>query len=252
MWDYFEPLDRIWYRWNLNGAFAWLMKEGDIWRTAFKTVSPEKMNDDFGGPEEALPPEGVPVREAVGPRGPAALRPDLGEKPYLVAIPNPVRFFPGAEAYFDVLLPPALRFELSPDSSLSQAMPFALSESWFGDDPVSGRICLSLPPRFVSRHAGSPIPSLIRGALEVCNRSKAPAELDRLVIYPESLSLYTRGERVFSDTVAADFLPGGDLKIRTVPFEGGERINGRPHSVVGDILIRRGTDFIKEFTGTGL
>ncbi|MDR2110898.1 MAG: hypothetical protein LBP32_06280, partial [Spirochaetaceae bacterium] len=113
MWDFFEPKEGIWYRWDLNGARAWLWKGGAVWRTAFEAVAPEDMTDDFGGPREALPPESLSGYDAAGPGGRAALRPGLGEKPWLVTLPRPTRFFPEAEVHYDVLFPPELRFELA-------------------------------------------------------------------------------------------------------------------------------------------
>jgi hypothetical protein len=250
MWDYFRPKDGIWYRWDLNGASAWLMKKGDAWRTAFKTISPEDMGDDFGGPQEAPPPEGLTVYETIRTGVKAALLPTLGEKPCLVTMPNPIRLFPKTQVRFGVFLPPLLRFELFQNGGLSQAMPFAFSESWFGNDTVSGRLCLSLPSGLVSRHEREVphIPSLVLGGLEVCNCSKNPVDLDRLAIHTESLNVYERGNRFFSDTTAVDFLAGGDIKLRVVPFEGGKRITDKP----GDVFVRRGTDFIKEIAKNGL
>jgi hypothetical protein len=247
MWDYFEPREGTWYRWDLNGARAWLWKGGPIWRTALEAIAPEDMNGDFGGPHEALPPESFSGYDAAGAGSRVALRPGLGEKPWLVTIPGSMRLFPGAEVRFSVLFPPELRFELSPESFLTGAMPLVISEAWVGDDTVSGQIGLSLPPFLVSPEGSAGhIPSLILGGLVVFNASKSPVELDRLVIYTGSLSLYEQGGRLFSDTVAAEILPGGDIKLQVIPFEGGEKIDGKTQNGMGDILIRRGTDFIKE------
>ncbi|MDR2186273.1 MAG: hypothetical protein LBO80_11510 [Treponema sp.] len=257
MWRSFEPEPGKWYRWDLHGAAAWLKKEtrpgGFLWHTAFETVSLEKAwtaAANRGGPRKEEAPEGLSCTVSCG-GGPAVrLRPCPGTKPCLAILGDKVNLLPGAEARFTLYLPPAFRFETG-DDCLDSVLPFIHSEAWFGD-AMLGLLCLYLPPPLVFPAPGPPGPAaFIRCDLSVRNRSKTAADISRQLIYTESLGIYEAEGGLCSGMIAVEILPGGDLKITAAPPEGKHaRIGPVPRNGVGDILIRRGTDFIKDILRT--
>jgi hypothetical protein len=257
VWKSFEPEPGKWYRWDLHGAAAWLKKEaspgGFCWHTAFETVPlGEALSaaSNCGGPREGEAPEGLSCTVSGG--GPAAvrLRPCPGSKPCLVKMGDKLNLLPGAEARFTLYLPPVFRFEAG-NACLDSALPFIHSEAWFGDTML-GLLCLYLPPPLVFPAPGPQGPAaFIRCALTIKNRSRTAADIGRQLIYTESLGLYEAEGSLRSDLVTVEILSGGDLKMTTVPPRGKHtRIGPVPRNRVGDILIRRGTDFIKDILGT--
>jgi hypothetical protein len=124
---------------------------------------------------------------------------------------------------------------------------------------MSGLLCLYLPPSLIfPAPAGPPVPqappgpaAFIRCVLSIKNRSRTAADISRQLIYTGSLGVYEAEGGLCSDLVAAEILPGGDLKIAAVPPRGKHtRIGPAPRNGVGDVLIRRGTDFIKDILRT--
>jgi hypothetical protein len=257
MWKNFDPEPGKWYRWNLHGAAAWLKKEaspgGVLWYTAFRTLPLGRVlaaAADCGGPRQEEAPEGLSCTVSRG-GGPAVrLRPCPGSRPCLAVLGDKINLLPGAEARFTLYLPPVFRFETG-GGCLASALPFVHSEAWFGD-PTAGLLCLYLPPALVFPDPGPPGPAaFIRCALSVRNRSKTAADIGRQLVYAGSLGVYETGGGLCSDQVAVEILSGGDLKIAAAPPRGKHtRIGPVPRSGVGDVLIRRGTDFIKDILRT--
>jgi hypothetical protein len=255
MWDSFIPKDKVWYRWNLNGAFAYLRKDGDTWQTAFKSIAFQNITRDFQGPEEADPPD-VPVFFTWGKGLKVVLHPYLSAKPYLVTVKEKARVLPGIEGHFITVLPPIIKFELGPDAVLSEAMPFILPETWFGSDTVFGEKCLSLPGGLYPHPIGQSVEPMCFRALICCeifvkNTSKTVFDLERLAIYPEPLNVYTHDGYLLSDSLELEFL-GADLKVDVSQAKseskGYKIISSGTKSGVGDILVRRSVDIIKNIT----
>jgi hypothetical protein len=248
MWNYHKPEEGRWYCWHLNGAAAYLRKEKNEWRTAFAAIPPGAMGERFGGPEEAPPPESLPNILSIGPGHRVMLRPSLSPKPYLAALETKTRLFPETKTVLDVFFPPLLQFELSRNLILAAFMPFVLRETWFGVNTTSGVLCLALPPPLVLGEKETPKPrdALIRGSLILWNRSKDPVDISRIIIYTEALAVYEEENRLYTDGIIMEFLAGGDLRINAqAPGKPMKRISRNSHGT-RNVLIRRGTDFIKE------
>jgi hypothetical protein len=259
MWKTFEPERGKWYRWDLHGAAAWLKKEaapgGFLWHTAFKAVC---LGDalaaalNCGGPREEDPPGELSFTVSHGGGPGARLRPCLDFKPCLAKLGDKLSLLPGAEARFTLYLPPAFRFEAG-SACLDAALPFIHREAWFGDTML-GVLCLYLPAALVFP-AGPEKPvgpaAFVRCGLSIRNRSKTAADISRQLIYTESLGVYEAEGQLCSDRVVVEILSGGDLKISAAPPKGKPaRIGSAPRSGVGDVLIRRGADFIKDILRT--
>lgn len=144
MWNYFSPEDLQWYSWELDGARAWLRKNGEEWRLALEGIDFRAIQPGARGPIPAAPSPALPIFFGVGKGTKIALKPQLAHRPYVIAVRNDVRLLPGAEAQFDIALPPLLRFELEGGKVLLEAEPFTVPNTWFGDK-TSGNLCHSLP-----------------------------------------------------------------------------------------------------------
>jgi hypothetical protein len=260
MWDFFEPNDNQWYRWDLNGASAFLHKKEDAWQVIINQIHLKDLQDSFGGPflVEAPEPKGAAISFIIGKGKKAALRPYLSEIPYLVTIQDNKKIMPGAETRFDIMLPPRLRFELSPhDPPLAEQMPFMLSHTWFGDS-MSGTLCQSLPSFSRSWRDEITIPlmnanaqSLIHCELLVRNTSKSIVDLKQTAIYTDMLNVYEKDGRLETDEVILDSLNDGNLKMSIHPISinhGYKKLSSSLSGGKSEIFIRRGVDFLKSMT----
>jgi hypothetical protein len=251
MWNYHKPEEGRWYCWQLNGAAAYLRKEGNAWQTAFVSISPDALGERFGGPEEALPPESLASTLSLGLGDRVTLCPSLSHKPYLAVLENKTLLFPETEIVLNIFFPPLLQFELSPTLILAGFMPFTLRETWVGSDTSSGVLCLALPSFLVLRGKEPPEPwgALIRGRIILRNRSRDPVDISRFIIYTETLAVYEEENRLYSDELTMEFLAGGDLRINDrAPDKRMNQIRPDRYSA-RDVFIRRGADFIKKITG---
>ncbi|MDR3343682.1 MAG: hypothetical protein LBT14_13060 [Treponema sp.] len=268
MWDTVTIKDALWYQWRLNGAEAYLRRDGDTWRIAFKTIPFMDMYDDFGGVGEIAPPASLPTIMAAGKGEQVSLHPYVFKKPYFLTLQDKVRLLPDMEVRFNVALPPVLQFELAGDC-LTEGMPFLLAETWDGDDTMSGVLCAvipqlirpfyygaleSLPPGSSLTAPDAPdrfkAGSLIHGEVILRNRSKGALDLDHLVIYTESIDLFEHEGRLICDVVIVDALGGGDLRMNTpsVVPKGYRKISAGIKDGVGDRLIRHGAGFLRNIT----
>jgi hypothetical protein len=250
MWKYFEPEEARWYFWNLNGAAAYLRREGDLWRVAVNSVLFQEISPLAGGPEPGLPPGKLPEYFVTAAGRQVSLHPYFYEKPYCINFQDKIRLLPEAETRLTLALPPVLRLELAGGLELIRFTPFLLSETWSGNDSVSGFLCLSLPVNACSSTftGGS---AFIHGELIFRNRTKNILDMDRLVLSANSLNIYEKEGRLCCETVMVDTNGGGELRITPQPgVPGGyERITAGQKNGMGDTLIRRSADLIKNLTG---
>jgi hypothetical protein len=258
MWDYFEPKDNQWYRWDINGASAFLQKKEDSWQVIINQIRFKDLQERFGGPFLAEKPESKDSAFSfvIGKAKKAALRPYLSGLPYLVTVKDDTRLLPGAETRFDVMLPPLLRFELSPhEAPLTEQMPFLLSHTWFGDS-MEGILCQSLPPLLLPLSNETKIPaanehmqSLIHCELLVRNTSKAAIDVKQAAIYTELLNVYEKDGELETDEVILDSLSDGNLKmsIHHGQKKGWKKLSSN-NSGMSEVFIRRGANFLKSMT----
>jgi hypothetical protein len=218
------------------------------------------LNDHFGGPHLAEIPEAKEseVSFVVGKGKKAALRPYFGGMPYLITIQDDIRIMPGAETHFSVMLPPLLRFELSPhEAPLAEYMPFLLSHTWFGDG-MAGILCHSLPSCFSRRseehinvEEKSDFQSLIHCELLVRNTSKTELDLKQAAIYTDMLNIYEKNATLLTDDVVLDSLNDGNLKM-SIHHHGQNKGYKKLSSSVGgaksEMFVRRGAEFLKTMT----
>jgi len=269
MWNYFEPENLRWYRWNLDGATAWLRKNGEEWRLAVEPVAFKQIHQESGGPEESEEPDSLIPSYIVASGRKVALRPRLSSRPYLVSARNNVRLLPGAAAWFSIALPPRLRFELENGQVLLDSEPFTVSNTWFGDK-TAGDLCLSLPIELdpeckgeneagtsacdtanqaTSKYLGCR--SLVLCNLVVKNRSKEAIDLKRLAIFTDLLNLYEKEDRLVTDTVVVVGTADGSLQtnIDDSEYRKLRKIHAAEKSGLSEVLVRHGVSFLRSITG---
>lgn len=268
MWDFFSPEPLQWYRWRLDGAEAWLRKNGEEWRLALCSVGFRDIEADSGGPEKASPHSDLEVSFGVGLGSRVALRPRLSEIPYLIMVRNHVRLLPGSEASFSIALPPLLRFELEGGKVLLEGQPFKVSQTWFGDK-TAGNLCLSLPMSLDPQCAGeqqdaaantpagstpstryTTCRSLVQCRLVVRNASKEPVDLDRFAIFTDMINIYLQGDRLVTDTVTIIATQDGSLQTRIEKSPASLPIlQPAARSGTSEFLLKRGVSFLKSIAG---
>lgn len=261
MWNRFTPSDIVWYRWKLDGASVYLRKNGDEWRAATVPVRIAAIEPEAGGPDPEDPPEGAQVAFAVAEGATVALRPYLPEQPYLIVVRNDLRIMAGAEARFDVALPPRYRAELPSGEAVLDYAPFILSSTWFGDK-TGGTLCGSLPTALDPQCRGEietgdgccaepDYRALVGCEITVRNASRFPIDLKRLAIYTGLLNIYERGGRLVTDPVRVDGLEDGSLRMTVqAPAPGTE--TGLLTAARGgqrEMLVSRGVKFLRAITG---
>jgi hypothetical protein len=106
---------------------------------------------------------------------------------------------------------------------------------------MNGVICSSLAVDF-SAPAGSSPPVYCTVLLR--NRSKTTADLDRMILYAEELSIYESGGKLYSDTPVIDIFGSGDFKASVKAFhrEHKKLVTAGTKNSMG--LIRHGTRII--------
>jgi hypothetical protein len=258
MWDSFKPKENIWYCWRLNGAEAYLRKNGEVWETAFKSIPFSALHGDSGGPEEGVaPPESALVTHSWGAGEEVSLHPYLSVQPYLLTVREKTRIAPGMETGFAADLPPLLKFELNPETVLDEAMPFEVPQTWFGLDTVTGEFGHSLGGALLP-HQSKPEKSpatLIHCEIYIKNNAKIMFELNNFAIYPEPLNLYLYKDQLISDTLGLEFwgiseFTGTNEKVTVNEIEGADYklISPGVKTGVGETIARRSVDIIKNIT----
>lgn len=275
MWNYFEPEEMRWYGWKLDGASAWLWKNGEEWKFAVEPIPFKSLDPGSEGPTSGEEPKDVPITLAVSAGKRIGLRPSLSEVPYLVSARNDVKIMPGSEAWFAIALPPVLKFELEGGDILHQAYPFTVSNTWFGDK-TAGNLCLSLPIELDpycngersfdwelhnASHASDASPgttskylrcnSLIQCRLVVRNRSKELVDLSRMAVFTDLMNLYEKGQNLVSDTIVITATTDGSLQnsIDDKAFRGLAKIHAAKKTGLSEVLVRRGVSFLRNITG---
>ena len=249
IWHPFKPENAVWYRWRLNGAAAYLRKDRDSWRIAFKTIPLRDLDDGIGGPEAEEPPEDLPIIRAWGTGEKVFLHPYLCDKPYVLSMGEKLRIAPGQHCRFTVALPPILRFELEREKVLAEEMPFTLSKTFFGQDTMHGIICHSLPAFLGDAAAAERTTSLIHCDVVITNKTKTVLEPERIEIDPAPLNVYAHDDRLVTDLLEIDFLEA-DCRLRIGKVGGRNRrlVSAGVKHGAGESLARRSMDIIKNIT----
>ncbi len=263
MWKYFEPEEAQWYQWRLHGSHAYLRKNGDEWRMAFFPVEFQELRPESGGPLPCDPPESAPIVFAVAHGTRIALRPRLSELPYLIIARNDIRILPGADARFNVALPPVIHFEMENGPSLGETMPFILSKTWFGDK-TGGSLCLSMPTALDPRCRGEkeekePVNtwdtenfrSLVHCEINVRNESKVPVNLERVAIFTDLINIYESDGILTTDLVVVNSMADGGLKMSVEEKRqlGARKLVSGSRVGTSELLVRRGVNFLRTITG---
>ena len=250
MWDTFKPKDKIWYCWHLNGASAYLLKNGDSWQTAFKTIPFCERTNDFSGPDTENPFESLPITSVWGTGDEVILHPYFSSPPYILNSRDKIRIAPGQKVYFTAFLPPMLRFEITSETVFSEFMPLVPSQTLYGPDTISGKLGYSLKDVLLPKQAEDMrSPScLIRCDILIVNYSKTMFEPEYFVLLAEPLNVYVHMDRLVSDTLEID-VSGVDQKTNCFQIRSeGRIVNAGNKNRAGENFIRQSVDIIKVIT----
>jgi len=257
MWDIFKPKDAVWYCWRLNGAAAYLQKNGEMWRIAFKTIPLFEKTGDFGGPDIEDPPESLQVTCLCGDGEEVFPHPYLSDRPYKLGFREKIRIAPGQKLGFTAALPPVLKFELAPDAVLAQAMPLVPRQTFIGPDTMDGKFGYFLGGNLLSgwneesgENGETEIHStLIRCDILIKNNAKTTIEPEHFVVYPETLNVYVRQGHLVADSQELE-ITGTEqkLKISRIENAGLRLVSAGTKSGVGEFIVSKNVDIIKDIT----
>jgi hypothetical protein len=259
MWDFFEPKERSWYRWQLNGAEVWLHKSGDEWRVGVKPIRYRDIMEKAEGPSVQRSKPGFPVLITVAHARKVALRPFMPLQPFLIAARNEVAVMSGQETRFLVDLPVFLRFELDSGEFIGEWRPFTLSNTWFGDK-TDGSLCLSIPTAldpichdedFDESMNRPRYRSLIRSEILLRNDTRSVLDFRLLAVHAELLPVYATGDVLSTDRIRVDGLPDGGLKTSVLrdPVGPGTHLLSPARVGQSELFVRRGVNFLRAITG---
>ena len=247
----------MWYRWRLNGAEAYLYRNGEEWRTVCVPVPFSALTSVADGPDTADPPVGVSMLTAVSAGAAVGLKPVMPGRPYLIAVRNSISILGGEEARFEVELPVSFRFELDGGGVLGELNPYILSNTWFGD-ATGGILCYSLRTCLEPLSVGDVSPlsaeparrrSLVRCPIIVRNEAKTPLDLKQVAVYTNLLGVYDAPDGLATDTVVVVGLGDGSLRMSVVPLGGSFPRLSSPAQGQSELMIRKGVNFLRSVTG---
>ena len=249
MWTPFVPENAVWYRWRLNGAAAYLRRDRDSWRIAFRTIPLRELDEGIGGPETGDPPVDLPTIRAWGTGEKVFLHPYLCDRPYVLTMGEKLRIAPGQQCRFSAALPPLLKFELDREKVLAEEMPFTLSKTFFGPDTMQGAICHSLPASLGDDATAERTGALIHCEVVITNKTKTVLEPERVEVDPQPLNVYVNDDRLVSDALEIDFLET-DCRLRVGKACGRNRrlVSAGVKYGAGGTFARRSMDIIKNIT----
>ena len=250
MWDFFAPAEKTWHCWRLNGAAAYIRKDGDNWEAAFSCVPARERIDAFGRADDEPPPESLARVFASSAGERVFLHPFFLPASYAIRLGALLRVAPERSFRLSVDLPPLLKFETAPGREIASFEPFKTSKAFVGPDLMRGEICRAIDLD-LSRAGGvlkDGAPSaFIRCEVTIVNGSKAPLELESFVIDPEPLSVYAIGEALVADALELSFVDG-ECRPRASKCEDARSrlLSAGVRYSVGESFARRSADIIKD------
>jgi hypothetical protein len=270
IWRAFDAEEGVSYHWTLNGAEAFLRREGALWETAFMTQSMEDATEKAGFYKSAEKFDGASFINinfsfiSVGTGSKVSLHPYVPEKPFILNLVDKLRILPGREIRLKAALPPVLQFELDGEC-MERCMPLTLNETWEGVDTVNGTLAYALgdvaSPFMVGEIDSLPemggslkdchgASALIHTEIIVRNRSKMPFDLDHVVIWTQTLDIFENKGCLVGDLVIIEMLVNGDLRLTSPPAvpDGFKKISSGVKDGMGDRLIRQGASFLLYIT----
>lgn len=259
MWDFFKPEENIWYCWHLNGAAAYIKKDADRWKTAFKTIPFHELGEELAGPQKEDPPDFLPVNvsrlTSGGMDGQIRLHPYFSSQPYILKLQEKLRLGQGQELIITAELPPVLKFELAPEAVIAEIMLVIPSRTLFGLDTMDGALGYSIPASLEKKTKPS---ALIYCDVLVRNNAKAALELEFLAIHPEPLNIYFYDNRLVTDILEMDFFEDADYKTSVRESsnrhtnhekdEGYRLVSAGTKCGLGENIARHSIDIIKNIT----
>jgi len=254
IWSFTFPED-IWYCWHLAGSEIFIRRRGKYWDSVCRKIPWNERDKVYSGPVQEEPAAAdvaaSAVNTAVQDEETAVLQMCFPEKPFLINLGS-LRLLPGTETALTLQLPPAFRliagdsvFQADTEETLFSFTPFMLKDTWYGEDTMKGVLCSVLPG--IVQPDAEPAPG-IECTVLIRNRTKAQLDLTKVPLYTDTLAVYEINGKFISDRPLIE--PHGNDFRETIIKEQGVLL--APPAIkngVGDTLIRRGTEIIRNITG---
>jgi len=262
IWSFTFPED-IWYCWHLAGANIFVRRRGKYWDSFCRTLQWSEHSGVYSGPVQEEPAAADLINTAVRNEETATLQMCFPEKPFLINL-EALRLLPGTETSLTLQLPPAFRLiagdnpiQTEPEETLFTFTPFTLKEAWYGEDTMKGIICSVLPgilipdsdtPATAGTAPATASPPGIECTVLIRNRTKGQLDLTRVPLYTDTLAVYEINGKFISDQPLIE-PHGSDFRETIIKEQGVLLAPPAIKSGMGDTLIRRGTEIIRNITG---
>ena len=223
-----------------------IYRNGKTWQGFCKDHHWNDRDDSCTGPIQETPVEKASLQTNVINKKTAALKPFFPEKPFLMNLGG-LKLYPGIKITLELELPPVLHLVAEkggrePDI-IFNFVPFVLKETWYGKNPMEGKICFSVPINTVA-----PCSLAVHCSMTIYNKAKRLLELDKIPLYASGLSVYEKGGKLISDAPVIDAL-GNDFRM-SIETAGKEQCTLLSYGNKNDPgLIRQGTRIIKNIAG---
>jgi len=249
-WTFTFPED-YWYCWHLAGSDIFIRRQGNYWQSFCRKIPWNERGGGYSGPVQEAPETADGINTAVWNGETATLQLCFPEKPFLINSGG-LRLLPGTEIPLKLQLPPAFRLiagnnpiQTEPEEVLFTFAPFTLKEAWYGEDTMKGILCCSLSNII---GADSELPPGIKCTVLIRNRTKTPLELNKVPLYTDTLAVYEINGKFISDIPVIE-PHGSDFRETIIKEQGMLLAPPAMKNGMGDTLIRRGTEIIRNITG---
>ncbi|MDR1866642.1 MAG: hypothetical protein LBQ77_00055 [Treponema sp.] len=248
MWKTVDIPKGQWYRWTLNGADFFLLREEISWKSAVAPIPFYRAQSGLSGPVESEAPV-IQSRCIQKQASAITLQPHPSQKPYIVTLREELHIPAGAAILLSADIPFMLKVESNNGVLMTNVSPWITADTWFGENTMSGMICHCIPH---SLHIATPTQAKsgwLRCICSLKNNSKHIFIVPPLMLPLSQTGVYEYNGQLCSDTVAFEF-SGTDLELSTIqPPNSYDRtlVSGQKSDKV-NMIIRQGADFIKNIT----
>jgi hypothetical protein len=249
MWQLFSVNDKEPFDWRIGEAHARIFRDGAHWDVCFSCPPLKDIRYNVVGSGEIV-----------------CFKPFLPAYPLAVFWPQKISLAPEMEVCFKTALPMVLQIEIGRHAKTPVQL-FPLKMSFEGIDTINGELCAVLPEVPQLLYAGEIEDSRAGKSLAetqnagpfifsetiIRNRSKQICEFDRIVIYPDTISIYGKTGSLAADLVIIDYADG-IFHLQTSPAvpEEYRLLTAGQKDGVGARIFRQSAGFFKDITSIKL
>ena len=232
--------------WHIGHRRIWLRKEAARWLFATDLKGATGVEVFASGARKSVD---LPWQTVVGIEGrDPLLLPALPDQPVLLKSPNPVQVLPGAALSLLVAIPVWVTLEAGVVLFDMDTNP--ISRTWFGDTQAGETAYALEIADWMFGEVGEMGAGHIHVPLKIRNESQNLLSFQRLLVRVVHLSLFGKGEQLFTNDVVVTFR--SVTQYSHIGFAsassldpGGSRLLKEPRQRVSDNLIRRSFLFFR-------